>query len=246
MKGREIQLSDGRRVRFETMLGFKLGTRVFLEEIVGTFYYNFIQGMVYGGAMLVLVAVGFYLAGAPLWVAVAGFGIEALLLLMFAVVTAYSPPESAGGASAGKSSLDVTLTQLSNSVRDMTNSVSDLFRLASQTDLRQDVLLTRLSEFLSKTTAESARMQVEKLNEIHETLKSFADELALNQYRIREEYVKVTEKTEQTRQKLQGLAEELETGETHGDDPDGSADQQEQSKPVDPLLGSSYGNNDDF
>lgn len=208
IKAREVQLDDGRRVRFETSLGLKLGTRVFLEEIVGTYYFNFIQGLVYGGAMLVLVAVGFYLAGAPVWVAVAGFGVEALLLLIFAIVTAYSPlDDTTSGHSI--SSSEPLLTSLNNSVRDMTNAISDLLRLVSQTDIRQDVLLTRLSEFISKSGAESTRLQVDKLEEIHETLKTFTEEIALNQHKMREEYIKITEKTEQTLGRLQQYGAQL-------------------------------------
>lgn len=206
IKGREVQFDDGRRVRFETTLGVKLGTRVCLEEIVGTYYFNFIQGLVYGGAMLVLISVGLYLAGAPVWVAVAGFGFEALLLLFFAVVTAYSPPTDVQSSVHSGSSSDALMSTLNSSVRDMTNAISDLFRLVSQTDIRQDVLLTRLSEFLAKSNADNTRMLSDKLDEIHSTLKSFTDEIALNQHRTREEYVQITEKAEQVLSLLYELA----------------------------------------
>jgi hypothetical protein len=210
VKAREIQFDDGRRVSFETRLGAKLGTRVFLEEIVGTYYYNFIQGLVYAGAMLVLVAVAMYLAGAPVTVAVAGFAIEAGLLLVFALVTAYSPIEDYRGSSHSASTSDTVFTALNDNVRDMTNAISDLFRLVSQTDIRQDVLLTRLSEFLSKSSADSTRIQVEKLDEIHKTLKTFTEEIALNQHKMREEYLKFTQETEQTVQRLQEYSTPIE------------------------------------
>lgn len=168
----DLQFADGRRIRFETSLGFKLGTRVFAEEILGVYYFNFIQGWVYFGAMLVLVAVGGYLAGLPVWVAWAGFGLEAFFLLLLAIVTAYAPTED-GQPGSGRGAGDALLNTMSTSMREMTNSVSDLFRLVSQTDIRQDVLLTRLTENIAKIQGESVRQYSEHLQQtntiLHET-----------------------------------------------------------------------------
>jgi hypothetical protein len=170
-RGTEVRFSDGRRVRLETNLGFRLGTRLFLEELVSRHHYNIIQGMVYVGAMLVLVAVALYLADYSLWIAVAAFLIEALLLLLLATVTAYSPPaESPTGALAYGLSENL-LTSINGSIQEMTNAVSDLFRLISQTDIRQDVLLTRLTDSIGKMNAENIRKYSEKLEQTNALLR---------------------------------------------------------------------------
>ncbi|MFA6234359.1 MAG: hypothetical protein WC824_09305 [Bacteroidota bacterium] len=170
-RGTEVHFSDGRRVRLETNLGVRLGTRIFLEEIVSRNHYNMVQGLVYSGAMLVLVAVALYLAGSSLWIAMAAFMVEALLLLLLAMVTAYSPVEDsvAGNGVLGLS--DNLLTSINGSIHEMTNAVSDLFRLISQTDIRQDVLLTRLTDNISKLNAENSRKFSEKLEQTNVLLR---------------------------------------------------------------------------
>lgn len=170
-RAREIKVSDGRRVQFETNLGFKIGTRVFFEEIVGVYYYNSVLGLVYFGATLLLVAVALHLAGHTIWIALAGFGIEAFFLLVLAVVTAYSRPDEPAAPARGLAQSEHTLQALNGTVREMTNAVSDLFRLMSQSDLRQDVLLTRLTEYMNKSSAEQMRLQGERLAETNDLLR---------------------------------------------------------------------------
>ncbi len=170
-RGTEVHFSDGRRVRLETNLGVRLGTRIFLEEIVSRNHYNSIQGLVYAGAMIVLLAVAMYLAGYTLWIAMGAFLLEALFLLLLAMVTAYSPVDdtAASGVSLGLS--ENLLTSINSSIHEMTNAVSDLFRLISQTDIRQDVLLTRLTENISKLNAENTRKYSEKLEQTNALLR---------------------------------------------------------------------------
>jgi len=169
--GTELALSDGRRVRFETSLGLKEGTRVFLEEIAGVYYYNFVQGLVYFGAMLVLVGVALHLSGYDLWYALAGLAIEAVFLLMFSVLTAYSRSEEPTTSAAAFGLSETLISSINSSIREMTNSVSDLFRLISQTDIRQDVLLTRLTENIAKLNAENARKFADKLDQTNGILR---------------------------------------------------------------------------
>ncbi len=166
----EVQFGDGRRVRFESNLGLKLGTRVFLEEIISKYYYNAIQGLVYGGATLILISIALFLLGYSMWFALASFFLEATFLLFLSVATAYQPSED----SASPYSLGLpehVLVSINNSVREMTNAVSDLFRLFSQTDIRQDMLLTRLTEYLSKANNENTRLFIEKLEETNALLR---------------------------------------------------------------------------
>jgi len=173
-RGTELQFSNGMRVRFETNLGFKLGTRVFFEEIISRFYFNYILGLVYFGAMIVLICVALYLVGFSLWIAIAGFSLESLLLCFYAIVTTYSTPEE--GSSGTTSGLpEDLLTSINNTAREMTNAVSDLFRLVSQSDIRQDVFMTRLTEYIAKTNAENFRVYAEKLEETNTILREFVE-----------------------------------------------------------------------
>ncbi|MDX9759500.1 MAG: hypothetical protein RBU27_10100 [Bacteroidota bacterium] len=170
-RGTEVRFNDGRRVRFESNLGFRLGTRVFLEEIVSRQHYNLIQGLVYAGAMLVLIAVALFLAGWPAWVATVAIIIETLALLLLATVTAYSPTEEAATSAVSLGLSENLLTSINGSIREMTNAVSDLFRLISQSDIRQDVLLTRLTENIAKLNAETGRKHGEKLEQTNALLR---------------------------------------------------------------------------
>lgn len=174
-KGTEVQFGDGRRVRFETYLGWKLGTRVFVEEILSRYYFNFIQGLVYLGALIVLITLALYLAGQTVWFAYAGFMVEALFLLLLAVVTAYSPNDDLHASPHGLNLPETLLSSINTSIHEMTNAVSDLFRLISQTDIRQDVLLTRLTESISKMNAESSHSFAEKLDQTNGILKEYAE-----------------------------------------------------------------------
>jgi hypothetical protein len=170
-----IQLGDGRRLRFESSLGMKLGTRVFFEEIVSTYYYNVIQGLVYFGAMLVLVGVGLYLSGYDLLFALGGLAIEALFLLLLATVTAFSRNEDAGPTAAPLGLSENLISSINSSIREMTTAVSDLFRLVSQTDIRQDVLLTKLTEGYSKMNGDHARRYLEKMDQTNALFREQAE-----------------------------------------------------------------------
>jgi hypothetical protein len=170
-KGTELQFRDGRRVRFETNLGFRLGTRVFLEEIVGRYFYNSIQGLVYAGAMVVLITAAMYLAGYSIWFALAGLSLEALLLLVLAIVTAFSGSDEGAASQAGHMLAENPLANIHAPINEMTNAVADLFRLISQTDIRQDVLLTRLTDSIGKQNAENTRRLIDKLDENNAVLR---------------------------------------------------------------------------
>ena len=180
-RGTDVRFNDGRRVQFETHLGFRLGTRLFLEEIVSRHHYNAIQGMVYVGAMLVLVAVALYLSGVGVWVPLAAFALEALFLLALAIVTAFGPTEDSPAAAGALGLSDNLLTSINGSIHEMTNAVSDLFRLFSQTDIRTDVLLTRLTENIGKTNAESSRRMAEKLEQTNALLRELTEAIRQQQ-----------------------------------------------------------------
>lgn len=134
-----------------------------------------VLGLVYAGAMLVLIAVALYLVGLTLWIAMGAFLIEAALLLLLAMLTAFSPSdeEAAGVGALGLS--ENLLTSIDGSIHEMTSAVSNLFRLISQTDIRQDVLLTRLTDNISKLNTESTRKYGEKLEQTNVLLRELND-----------------------------------------------------------------------
>jgi hypothetical protein len=62
------------------------------------------------------------------------------------------------------------MQSLNRAVHDMTNAVTDIFRLISQTDFRQDVLLTKLTESQAKITAAGTRQFIDTLEETNRIL----------------------------------------------------------------------------
>ena len=132
-------------------------------------------GLVYAGAMIVLLAVAFYLAGYSLWYAVGALILEALFLLMLAIITAYSAAEETNPQQSGLGAPDSLQQSMNSSIREMTNAVSDLFRLISQTDIRQDVLLTRLTENLGKQTNENTRKYSERVEQTNALLRELTE-----------------------------------------------------------------------
>jgi len=194
-RGTEVHFNDGRRVRLETNLGVRLGTRVFLEEIVSRRHFNFIQGLVYAGAMIVLIAVALYLAGSSLWIAMAAFLLEAIFLLLLAMVTAYSPVDDASATGGALGLSENLLTSINGSIREMTNAVSDLFRLISQTDIRQDVLLTRLTDSIGKLNTENARKYAEKQEQTNALLRELNDVLRMQLQTVQQQQQQVMQQT---------------------------------------------------
>jgi hypothetical protein len=159
--------------------------------------------------MVLLIFVGLRLGGViPEKAALIGVGIEAFMLFLLAVVTYYSPSDEISPASQFdlKRNPDTLLSSINQSVQGMTNAVSDLFRLISQTDMRQDVLLTRLTEYISKVNAENTRLQIEKLEETNRNLMTFGDTLGRLQHEIAGEQMK---KLGETNTALQSLNETM-------------------------------------
>ena len=95
VRGSEFTTStDGETYRIGHPLGIRLGTRVFMEEIVVRHYFNNVQALVYLGAVLLLVFLALRFAGLLSEnVALIGIGIEALMLLLLFVVLFYAPDE---------------------------------------------------------------------------------------------------------------------------------------------------------
>jgi hypothetical protein len=130
---------------------------------------------VYAGAMIVLLSVALYLAGNSYWYAIAGLILEALFLLLLAVITGYGANEDMNTGPSALGVPDSLQVSMNSSIREMTDAVSDLFRLISQSDIRQDVLLTRLSENFGKQTNENTRKYAERLENTNTILREMND-----------------------------------------------------------------------
>jgi hypothetical protein len=75
-------------------LGPRVGTRVFMEEIIVRHYYNNVQALVYFGAVILLVFLGLRFAGLLSEnISLIGIAIEAMMLLVLFMVLFYSPED---------------------------------------------------------------------------------------------------------------------------------------------------------
>lgn len=93
--GAEIRIATSDNTyRVEHPLGPRVGTRVFMEEIIVRHYYNNVQALVYLGAVILLVFLGLRFAGIlSEQVALIGIAVEAFMLLMLFTVLFYAPED---------------------------------------------------------------------------------------------------------------------------------------------------------
>lgn len=100
VRGSSFNISaTGESYRIAHPLGVRMGTRVFMEEIVVRHYFNNVQALVYLGAVLLLIFLALRFASLlSEQVALIGIGIEVLMLLMLFVVLFYAPDEEMSGA----------------------------------------------------------------------------------------------------------------------------------------------------
>ena len=101
VRGTSFNLSTaGESYRIAHPLGIRLGTRVFMEEIVVRHYFNNVQALVYLGAVLLLIFLALRFVNLlSEQVALVGIGIEVFMLLLLFVVLFYTPEEEIGGQS---------------------------------------------------------------------------------------------------------------------------------------------------
>ena len=94
--GGELRISSTEAVyRVGHPLGPRVGTRVFMEEIIVRHYFNNVQALVYLGAVLLLVFLGLRFAGLlSETTSLIGVAIEAVMLLILFAVLFYSPEEN--------------------------------------------------------------------------------------------------------------------------------------------------------
>lgn len=95
VRGSSFNVSaSGESYRIAHPLGLRMGTRVFMEEIVVRHYFNNVQALVYLGAVLLLIFLALRFANVLTeQVALIGIGIEVIMLLMLFTVLFYAPDE---------------------------------------------------------------------------------------------------------------------------------------------------------
>lgn len=93
--GQEMRMTaSDNTYRIGQALGPRIGTRVFMEEIVVRHYFNNVQALVYFGAVILLVFLGLRFAGLLSESAsLVGVAIEAFMLLVLFTVLFYAPEE---------------------------------------------------------------------------------------------------------------------------------------------------------
>lgn len=93
-------------------LGPRVGTRVFMEEIIVRHYYNNVQALVYFGAVILLVFLGLRFAGLMSEnIALIGIAIEAVMLLILFAVLFYAPEEEPFGLPSGSDTAEKGIDQ---------------------------------------------------------------------------------------------------------------------------------------
>lgn len=95
VRGSSFNVSaSGESYRIAHPLGLRMGTRVFMEEIIVRHYFNNVQALVYLGAVLLLIFLALRFANVLTeQVALIGIGIEVIMLLMLFIVLFYAPDE---------------------------------------------------------------------------------------------------------------------------------------------------------
>jgi hypothetical protein len=95
-------------------LGFRIGTKVWMESIVVRHYANNINALVYGGAMVLLIFVGLRFAKAiDERTALIGIAIEACMLFLLAFLMFYTPEEN------GQEEINEPVKNLQNTIKDL-------------------------------------------------------------------------------------------------------------------------------
>jgi len=143
-------------------LGMRVGTRIFMEEIIVRHYYNNVQALVYFGAVILLVFLGLRFAGLlSERVALIGIAIEAFMLLMLFTMLFYAPDEDtvpqAGGAANTEGAGEgddahadrEVIREVLGELEDIGNSYAGLARRLEQSAKAQEESLRELSQRVS-------------------------------------------------------------------------------------------------
>jgi hypothetical protein len=159
VRGNSIDLTvSGERYAVGQGLGLRLGTRVFMEEIVVRHYFNNVQALVYLGAVMLLIFLALRFANLlSEQVALIGIGIEVLMLLMLFTVLFYSPDDDLslpieeetenGSGQAGRSRDDaVVIREVLDELEDIGGTYATLGMKLESVSRSQEEALGRLAD----------------------------------------------------------------------------------------------------
>jgi len=179
-------------------LGFLKGTQIWMEEIISRYYANNIQGLVYLGAMVLLVFVGCRFAGIiSEKVALIGIGIEAVMLLVLGITLFYTPEEETPPLPPPPVNLEKAMIDLKNaldslardglrqvatnmsgtlesSVKDMQNTVNGLALVVTN--------ITGALNSTAKEFTETAKELTQVAQEIKSALHSMQEGVTIEQH----------------------------------------------------------------
>ncbi len=164
--GKSFTISTtGTSYRIGHPLGIRLGTRVFMEEIVVRHYFNNVQALVYLGAVILLIFLALRFAGLLSEnIALIGIGIEALMLLVLFIVLFYTPDEEANGGgegvagreegtSAGEETEEITV------IREVLDELEDIGGTYATLGTRLEQLVRQQQESLQELNLRVERIQ---------------------------------------------------------------------------------------
>lgn len=159
--GQEMRMTaSDNAYRIGQRLGPRVGTRVFMEEIVVRHYFNNVQALVYFGAVILLVFLGLRFAGLMSETAsLIGVAIEAMMLLILFAVLFYAPEdEPSTGAGAGAVATDdaaeveddrEVIREVLHEIEEIGSSYASLAMRLEQSARSQDDALRDLAERVS-------------------------------------------------------------------------------------------------
>lgn len=156
--GHEMRMTaSDNAFRIGQRLGPRVGTRVFMEEIIVRHYFNNVQALVYFGAVILLVFLGLRFAGLMSETAsLVGVAIEALMLLILFAVLFYAPEEESPAAIAigDEGAADVeddreVIREVLKEIEEIGSSYASLAMRLEQSSRSQDEAMRELSEKVS-------------------------------------------------------------------------------------------------
>ncbi|HVK39431.1 MAG TPA: hypothetical protein VNA88_12910 [Candidatus Kapabacteria bacterium] len=156
--GQEMRMTaSDNAYRIGQRLGPRVGTRVFMEEVIVRHYFNNVQALVYFGAVILLVFLGLRFAGLMSETAsLIGVAIEALMLLILFAVLFYAPEDEpiANGVAADAGAVDEeddreVIRDVLREIEEIGTSYASLAMRLEQSARGQDDALRELSEKVS-------------------------------------------------------------------------------------------------
>jgi hypothetical protein len=152
-------------------LGPRGGTRVFMEEIIVRHYYNNVQALVYFGAMILLVFLGFRFAGLlSEEVSLIGIAIEAFMLLILFAVLFYAPEDSAPSTQHATMEVEPEAEEQEDDrevIRDVLQEIEEIGSTYASLGLRMEQLARTQEEGLRELNRRVAAIQGLNLLESH-------------------------------------------------------------------------------